>query len=114
MGGDAGVFLSGPEVGVGSGECQPQGVSRGSFGQPEDSFGRRLDMVASFSDSQNDIRPNSATLRPRASRVPNTIAIAVGTAIAGRPPHRSVREELPHTAPPLGRTIAALTRWHQS
>ena len=27
--------------------------------------------------------------------------IAVGTAIAGRPPHRSVREELPHTAPPL-------------
>ena len=27
--------------------------------------------------------------------------IAVGTAIAGHPPHRSVREELPHTAPPL-------------
>jgi hypothetical protein len=27
--------------------------------------------------------------------------IAVGTAIAGRPPHRSVREELPHTAPLL-------------
>jgi len=31
--------------------------------------------------------------------------IAVGTAIAGRPPHRSVREVLPHTAPPLGQTI---------
>ena len=28
--------------------------------------------------------------------------IAVGTALAGGPPHRSVREELPHTAPPLG------------
>jgi len=28
--------------------------------------------------------------------------IAVGTAIAGRPPHRSVRAELPHTVAPLG------------
>ncbi len=27
--------------------------------------------------------------------------IAVGTAITGRPPHRSVRAELPHTAPTL-------------
>jgi hypothetical protein len=32
--------------------------------------------------------------------------IAVGTVIADRPPHRSVREVLPHTAPPLGQTIA--------
>ena len=32
--------------------------------------------------------------------------IAVGTAVTSRPPHRSVREGLPHTAPPLGRTIA--------
>ena len=31
--------------------------------------------------------------------------IAVGTAIAGRPPHRSVRAELPHTAPPLGSDV---------
>ena len=31
--------------------------------------------------------------------------IAVGTAVASRPPHRSVREALPHTAPPLGQTI---------
>ena len=31
--------------------------------------------------------------------------IAVGTAVAGGPPHRSVREELPHTAPPLGTTV---------
>ena len=31
-----------------------------------------------------------------------TMTIAVGTAIAGRPPHRSVRAELPHTALPLG------------
>jgi hypothetical protein len=32
------------------------------------------------------------------------IKIAVGTALAGGPPHRSVREELLHTAPTLGRT----------
>ena len=31
--------------------------------------------------------------------------IAVGTAVAGGPPHKSVREELPHTAPPLGITV---------
>ena len=30
------------------------------------------------------------------------IIIAVGTPITECPPHRSVREELPHTAPTLG------------
>jgi hypothetical protein len=40
--------------------------------------------------------------------------IAVGTVITGRPPHRSVREELPHTAPPSGQTIAAPMRFYQS
>jgi hypothetical protein len=35
------------------------------------------------------------------------VAIAVGTAVAGGPPHRSVREVFPHTAPPLGQTVAA-------
>ena len=34
-----------------------------------------------------------------------TADIAVGTALTGRPPHRSVREELPHTAPPSGMTV---------
>jgi hypothetical protein len=34
--------------------------------------------------------------------------IAVGTGIAARPPQRSVREELPHTAPTLSR---ARNRW---
>ena len=29
------------------------------------------------------------------------VLVAVGTTIAGRPPHRSVRAELPHTAPTL-------------
>ena len=35
----------------------------------------------------------------------NAFTGALGTAIAGRPPHRSVSEVLPHTAPPLGQTI---------
>jgi hypothetical protein len=32
-------------------------------------------------------------------RTVGVTSVAVGTAIAGRPPHRSVRAELPHTAP---------------
>ena len=32
-----------------------------------------------------------------------TIMIAVGTAVAGGPPHRSVREGFPHTAPTSSR-----------
>jgi len=35
--------------------------------------------------------------------------IAVGTVIADRPPHRSVRDELRHTAPPSGQTTALLS-----
>ena len=34
--------------------------------------------------------------------------VAVGTAVAGGPPHRSVREELPHTAPTLSQREIAL------
>ena len=34
--------------------------------------------------------------------------IAVGTPVTGRPPHRSVREELPHTAPTLGLVTRSL------
>src|SRR5665213_1802462 len=33
------------------------------------------------------------------SRISTTTSIAVGTVITDRPPHRSVRAELPHTAP---------------
>ena len=36
--------------------------------------------------------------------------VAVGTALSGRPPHRSVREELPHTAPISGRDDQSLGR----
>ena len=38
----------------------------------------------------------------------SALRIAVGTAIADRPPHRSVRAELPHTAPPLDTSVEAL------
>ncbi len=42
---------------------------------------------------------------PQADHHPREKGIAVGTTVTGRPPHRSVREELPHTAPPSGQTI---------
>ena len=35
----------------------------------------------------------------KAVAVQGDVSVAVGTAIADRPPHRSVRAELPHTAP---------------
>jgi len=34
--------------------------------------------------------------------LPRLYMIAVGASVAGRPPHRSVREALPHTALTLG------------
>ena len=50
----------------------------------------------------------STTLHPYTYHAPVTpdscpLTIAVGTAVAGGPPHRSVREVLPHTAPALSR-----------
>ena len=37
--------------------------------------------------------------------------VAVGTAIAGRPPHRSVRAALPHTAPTLDSGVRRSSAW---
>ena len=37
--------------------------------------------------------------------------VAVGTALAGGPPHRSQRAELPHWAPALGPTRTRTSRW---
>ncbi len=42
--------------------------------------------------------PKKATKTFQMIAMSPNITIAVGTAIAGRPPHRSVRAELPHTA----------------
>jgi hypothetical protein len=38
------------------------------------------------------------------------ICVAVGTVIADRPPQRSVRAELPHTAPPLDTSVETYIR----
>ena len=38
--------------------------------------------------------------------LPVLYSVAVGTPVARRPPHGSVREELPHTALTLGLTIS--------
>src|SRR5882762_216740 len=43
----------------------------------------------------------------RARLLGQALKVAVGTAIADRPPHRSRRALLTHRAPPLGRTSAA-------
>jgi hypothetical protein len=40
----------------------------------------------------------------------SALGIAVGMIIADHPPHRSVRAELPHTAPPLDSTVEANIR----
>ena len=40
-----------------------------------------------------------------------SMTIAVGTAIAGRPPHRSVRAELPHTALTLDVDVSRTAHW---
>ncbi len=57
-------------------------------------------------------KPTAATRLTLKSRLSITqianLAIAVGTAVTGGPPHRSVREVLPHTAPALSR---ARNRW---
>jgi putative transposase len=87
-------------------------LKRGSpFGSETwvDSTARRLDL-------ESTLRPrvHPLTLLRHLCSDPNNekMTIAVGTAIAGRPPHRSVRAELPHTALPLGcdgRDVAIFT-----
>ena len=48
-------------------------------------------------------RPNLHSQASTATQVNSRVA--VGTAIADRPPHRSVRAGLPHTAPPLDTSV---------
>jgi|GEM_PF-4088628 len=62
--------------------------------------------VSASSDSQ--ISSGPLTILMLATSVPNSIGIAVGTAVTSRPPHRSVRDGLCHTAPPSGQTIAKI------
>lgn len=44
---------------------------------------------------------------PRLPAAESALEVAVGTSIAARPPRRSVRAELPHTAPPLDTSVEA-------
>jgi hypothetical protein len=48
--------------------------------------------------SASDRRTMSVYLR---AKFENELGVAVGTILTNRPPHRSVRAELPHTALPL-------------
>jgi hypothetical protein len=47
---------------------------------------------------------NAAPTVPAAE---STLGVAVGMSIAAHPPHRSVRAELPHTAPPSDTSVEA-------
>jgi hypothetical protein len=48
------------------------------------------------------MRRENVDLCPMFDAVVASAAIAVGTLIAERPPHRTVRAAFPHTAPTLG------------
>src|SRR5712671_4750497 len=52
-------------------------------------------------------RPRDGAREPLASAGGFPLGVAVGMSIAAHPPHRSVRAELPHTAPPLDTGVEA-------
>src|SRR5262249_18782919 len=72
---------------VGVLEAKPVRVLRGAILRPHGTPGPNVH------NDWRSIRPAQAT--PRANL---RSAVAVGTALAGGPPHRSVRAALPHTA----------------
>ena len=49
----------------------------------------------------------AAEAAPAVPAAESTLGVAVGTSIAARPPHRSVRAGLPHTAPPSDTSVEA-------
>jgi len=49
----------------------------------------------------------AADAAPAIPAAESTLGVAVGTSIAARPPRRSVRAELPHTAPPSDTSVEA-------
>jgi hypothetical protein len=48
-----------------------------------------------------------ADAAPTVPAAESTLGVAVGMSIAAHPPHRSVRAELPHTAPPSDTSVEA-------
>ena len=61
----------------------------------------RLEWIAKFVAARGDQMKPTAIFPLIFSGENRAFGNAVGTAVAGGPPHRSVREGLPHTAPPL-------------
>jgi hypothetical protein len=53
------------------------------------------------------INYGAADAAPAIPAAESALGVAVGTSIAARPPRRSVRAELPHTAPPLDTSVEA-------
>jgi hypothetical protein len=49
----------------------------------------------------------AAEAAPAVPAAESTLGVAVGMTITDHPPHRSVRAELPHTAPPLDTSVEA-------
>ncbi len=83
-----------------------------------DDVGASSSLIRRSKDRQNrplqiihrldQIPVNASVSWPSAFLIDRSRGRRVGTAVAGGPPHRSVREELPHTAPALSR---ARNRW---
>ena len=74
--------------------------------------------VRSVTKRESSQRPVGLTWNQRFARVDGhesishqTMTIAVGTAIAGRPPHRSVRAGLLHTALTVDDDVLKTARW---
>src|ERR1035437_6860298 len=59
-----------------------------------------IQTTGSLAESGLSYNPSTSSMRAMYSSS-SFATVAVVTAIAGRPPHRSVRAELPHTAPAL-------------
>jgi len=57
-------------------------------------------MLETIPETADVVAPPDARHQPREGR-PATL-FAVGTAVTGRPPHRTARAEFPHAAPTLG------------
>jgi hypothetical protein len=62
-------------------------------------FYRRLNELLEASPGVSLARWHVGLSNRRRGRPPSTILIAVGTALASRPPHRSGRADFPHPAP---------------
>ena len=89
-------------------DCDPRNPSPLTLRvyQPPGSLPTTSHALAHRSSASIDERTTPGQIEktsPRAGaiRVPNSVGIAVGTSLTGGPPHRSVRAELPHTAPTL-------------